>query len=83
VPFKEALNLCNYYQSKNVQFFLGFLSVLLGWYLSVEITGYHTKITRHELFLAPAKVIPFFCSTWHNSTCLSLEKKKLNKKLLV
>jgi hypothetical protein len=83
VPLREAHGLCNYYQSKNVHFFLEFLCVSLGGYLKDEISGYHTKITRHELFLAPAKVIPFFCSTWHNSTCLSLEKIKLKQKLLV
>jgi hypothetical protein len=79
VPLREAHSLCNYYQSKNVHFFLEFLRVSLGGYLKVEISGYHTKITRHELFLAPAKVIPFFLLTRHNSTCLRIEKKKYNQ----
>ncbi len=78
-PLREANCLCNYYQSKNVHFFLEFLRVTLGGYLKVEISGYHTKITRDEFFLTLAKLIPFFLLTRHNSTCLSLEKKMYNQ----
>jgi hypothetical protein len=33
VPLMEGHSLCNYYQSKNVHFFLEFLCVSLGGYL--------------------------------------------------